>query len=113
MRKPQNGTFPHTPECKTPAATPEWAPLGSTGAYERVCTCSRQVAHPPRWVRPDIFDQAVMRHGPGCEIADKPELLKLAVRVKEEATYTFANCTVCTQNWYAWDRPPQPVPAGR
>ncbi len=65
------------------------------------------------WRRPDIFDPKIMQHGPGCEIADKPEMLKLAVKVKEESTYTFANCTVCTMNWYAWDQPPQPAEAGK
>jgi hypothetical protein len=50
-----------------------------------------------------------MQHGPRCEVANKPELLKFAVKVKEEARYTFANCTVCTMNWYAWDQPPKPV----
>ena len=113
MRKPKDGPFPHTAECKTPDATPQWIPLSGNGAYERVCTCSRQVAHPPRWVRPDIFDPKVMRHTPWCDIADKPEMLKLAVTLKEEATYTFASCGVCSQCWYAWDQPPTLAEARR
>ena len=112
MTEPGNTPFPHTPECKTPTATPVWYAVGN-GHYERVCTCRKEISYPPAWRRPDIFDPAVMLHGPKCGIADKPEMLKLAVTVKETATYTFANCTVCTMNWYAWDAPPEPVGAAR
>lgn len=106
MSQPSNDTpFDHTAECKTPKATPEWNPRGE-GHYERVCTCRTEISYPPRWRRPDILDPAVMQHRPDCEIADKPELLKLAVTVKQERTYDFANCTVCSMNWYAWEQPP-------
>ena len=97
--------YPHAPECKTTDATPEWYSIGE-GHYERVCTCGKEVAYPPVWRRPDILDPKVMQHTPRCEIADKPELLKLAVTVKKESTYDFATCGVCSRNWYAWDAPP-------
>ena len=105
MNPSENTPFPHTVDCKTPDATPEWIPRGE-GHYERICTCHTQVHYPPMWRRPDILDPSVMQHEKWCEIADKPELLKVAVRVKHESSYDFATCGVCSRSWYAWDQPP-------
>ena len=107
MSQPSNDApFPHTHECKTPDAKPEWYPLDNKGHYERVCTCRKEISYPPMWRRPNILDPAVMQHRPDCEIADKPELLKHAVKVKVESSYDFATCGVCSVNWYAHDAPP-------
>ena len=110
--EPENTPFRHEHECKMQDAKPEWYPVGN-GHYERVCACRKEISYPPPWRRPDILDPAVMQHEHYCEIADQPKLLKHAVTVKEEATYTFATCTVCSRNWYAWDQPPKPAEAVR
>jgi hypothetical protein len=110
MSQPADTPFRHTTECKIQDAEPSWYSVGN-GHYERVCVCRKEVSYPPAWRRLDILAPEVMQHGPNCDIADKPELLKLAVKVKEKRTYTFANCTRCTMNWYAWDQPPHSVEA--
>ncbi len=105
MSQPADTPFNHASECKMQDARPAWYPT-ENGHHERVCVCRKEISYPPSWTRPDILDPAVMQHNPNCEIADKPELLKIAVKVKKESTYDFATCGVCSVNWYAWDQPP-------
>ncbi|HEX6300089.1 MAG TPA: hypothetical protein VF148_06470 [Acidimicrobiia bacterium] len=97
--------LPSHPRTKTPDAKPEWYPVDDKGHYERVCTCRKEVSDPPLWSARHYRDPDVMQHEASCSIADKPELLKLAVKVKKESTYDFATCGVCSRNWYAFDRP--------
>ena len=105
VSQPPDTPFTHTTECKMQDATPEWYSIGD-GHHERVCVCRKEISYPPMWTRPDILDPAIMQHESRCEIADKPELLKLGVTVKHERTYDFAWCRSCDRNWYAWDQPP-------
>lgn len=114
MSQPADTPFPHTPECKTPGARPEWYDRGG-GVYERVCTCHKEVRYPRPRRRPDPLDPKVQRHKPTCElrqipdIADKPEIYTPWITLKVEATYTFATCKSCNRNWYVSDAAPQPA----
>lgn len=119
MREPENTPFPHTPECKTPDATPEWIPMGK-GSFERICTCHREVVHwQQRQRRPDPLDPRRQRHTRDCRlltidgIADKPEIYEAYVTLKVETDYTFATCNSCGLNWYTYDDQLEKVAAGR
>lgn len=117
MKRPANTEFPHTAECKTPDAKPEWISLGK-GSYERICTCHREVVHwQQRQRRPDPLDPKRQRHNRNCRllkidgIADKPEVYEAWVTLKVQPTYTFATCNSCGMNWYVYDESPQSVGA--
>jgi hypothetical protein len=105
MTKPADTPFPHTGECKTLDAKPEWFSRGD-GVWERVCSCHTEIRYPAAGRRPDPLDPKLMKHGPGCDIADNPHLARRVVTLKVESSYTFASCTVCGWNWYAWDPAP-------
>ena len=117
MSEPENTPFPHTHECKTPDAKPEWYPLDSQGHYERVCTCRKEIAYPPAWVRPDPLDPKTQRHDPNCEllkipgIAELPEIYKPMVTLRREPEATYATCKSCGRHWRTVDQPPKPVEA--
>lgn len=109
MKQPADTPFPHTPECKTPDAEPQWMALGK-GSFERICTCHREVVHwRQRESRPDPLDPKNQRHRLSCalreipDIAEKPEVYTAWVKLKVEPTYTFATCNSCGHNWYVYD----------
>jgi hypothetical protein len=59
MTQPANTPFPHTAECKTPNAKPEWFDRGA-GVFQRICSCHTEVRYPTPGKRPDPLDPKVM-----------------------------------------------------
>jgi hypothetical protein len=113
---PADTPFPHSEDCKTPDAEPEWwAEPGSGGRWQRQCSCHVEYAYASDG-RLDANAPATEPstrahlHAPSCEAPEIAQVVKVGRYVDGGWR---SECMVCGTIWLYWWSPDQTDRNGR